>query len=1532
MSAALSQGPSLPKEFPSIPVALRKLSNPSNAAHKDIAAAAERLIKHPRFKPRGTHEDARHHAIADLIAQITMTLLDKFDGHSSFLVDFHRDLLEFHDALKERSERAEFSHFKTRLKQKLSGWYSRLEIPPPKELGKCGCRCRINCNCDCDCRCNCRCRRVCEGKCGDWARDNSTSNARDGQKPAWRPARRNLIVSIDGTSNQFGLNNTNVVELQSRIVKDDPDVVQLTYYNSGIGTYAPTSQRSVSWTAWLSSKFDLAFAFNFDRIIQAAYRWLVDHYQPGDRIYLFGFSRGAYQVRTLAAMIKTVGLVFPGNREQIPFAYEIYSEKFRGKDEVNSAQMAKHFKKTFSRRAGVHFLGVWDTVSSVGFMRGKSMPHTEAPYYVCTFRHALALDERRVKFSPEYWNGARSILTTEQQELDDSLSEQQVRHPIRHHSTFGQEPSSKHAHRVQAHPDVKEVWFAGSHSDIGGGNRRNLDLNLAGIPLMWMENEAMKAGLLLISRNPTTQLNFQQLVDDPLVESLSWFWWPLEVLPLRRLAYSTAGKTTRALHLGKGRAIVDGQKLHASVAFTKESYFPFATRVSDLAQDAKVDWPSIVGHTKLDDFSWALGHRDFVDMDLFDQSIVKPILDKLENGRPTRPKDIIGDVNHLRYIALSEDGARSLVTSLEGSIDTIALALINSSTEPKFQAACADCLSQLANYVFITRMSAKLDELKNALTQMVQVPSEDLSVQASGILCLLWINSEERDHSAVGGDLVQPTKLFDGLVKFVVEGLCAYLTEDRASWPSEILERLLSCFSQIVTDESLRRSLYDENIFDIIANLLEDGDHNPVHRHSLVRRRRFSKARRSTEVNASTKLKIKHKDQDYGIRLLFYLAKYEDGCQSIVDNGLIEKVAVVFEQRWRSKRRLAMEEVIRCTSRLAQHDKTRVAVLGTTLLQHITRAVSRLDVNLLSIRRSVSRLISADFNEEQLKQIQELLIDNIGGNNSELRTISLGLLREIDTSSLIHDYLFKATRKNLKSKSITIRYWALHTITLEVIHKSDMFRERLINGRVFRRLFDILQGEHIGMSTICGTALRMLCQYPDCLKAMVDGDCVKVLNTVLKSIYTSTPIHSVFQGIDGPVKSYLSASDRASRQDNVLTFLYETVENAPEGEEMTALVGRLVSDDTLDLIVNWIIHDDDEIRRQAGRLLRRLSSRDAVQTWAASASTLPGRLLGYLRSDNQAQPLAVIKAFCQHSRGFADSVVRAVDSDIIALLRMFTDPKQNLDNRLVDAIVNLASEDETAEVLYKARLFEALCTVIPQHEIGSVILRVLAENFSEEWQEGRASENAILEHIRDSEIITSLIQGLRSNEDSVVEHAARAVKALNTVGAGAGPNLSHISREDQDLWNQVIVELPDTSDSDASSDYTFDTDSDEDFMSDSDAEEVARSPSPDTHDSPVEQSTNTHDNITQEVEAALEGIKYAVEHLGDMSEARDEITQAVSDGVAVIAEAVAEGKTEIATAVSSAKADKMPIVSAPTDREGRETERGVVGEGNRGLD
>ncbi|KAF8878543.1 hypothetical protein BD779DRAFT_1554299 [Infundibulicybe gibba] len=352
---------------------------------------------------------------------------------------------------------------------------------------------------------------------------------------------RALIVCLDGTPNQFSKNNTNVFELYRRVIKNEN---QLTYYDSGIsGTYAKRS--FAHWKQVIFNRIDMATAWNFKKIILGAYRWLSANYKEGDKIYLFGFSRGAYQVRVLAAMISKVGLILPGNEDQIPFAYKLYadhkSDQYITQSANETFDMAARFKATSSRggRIQVHFLGVWDTVSSVGVAGSKPLPLIYQCEHFCYMRHAFALDERRVKFLPEYAQGGKSWDLGPERRLGVANwrgSDDWMRVFQPYNDPWTKDKVST-ADKPSLRPRVKEVWFAGSHSDIGGGIKSNTELNNTTISALWMGNEAMSAGLDLAPSE--IAWNWNELEVDRPTESLSFMWRILEVLPLKHLSYST---------------------------------------------------------------------------------------------------------------------------------------------------------------------------------------------------------------------------------------------------------------------------------------------------------------------------------------------------------------------------------------------------------------------------------------------------------------------------------------------------------------------------------------------------------------------------------------------------------------------------------------------------------------------------------------------------------------------------------------------------------------------------------------------------------------------------------------------------------------------------------------------------------------------------------------------------------------------------------------------------------------------------------
>lgn len=208
---------------------------------------------------------------------------------------------------------------------------------------------------------------------------------------------RTLVLCFDGTSNQFDGTNTNVVKFYA-LLKKDAFEQQLCYYQPGIGTYFNPGVISPIFQ-WGAKIMDEAVAWYLDAHVQGGYQFLMQNWRPGDKICIFGFSRGAYTARALAGMLHKIGLLPQDNPEQVPFAYKLFQ-----KTDDASVKIAAGFKRTFCRSVTIEFVGVWDTVASVGVIMGKNLPFTTSNKTIKTFRHALSLDERRVKFRPNLYH------------------------------------------------------------------------------------------------------------------------------------------------------------------------------------------------------------------------------------------------------------------------------------------------------------------------------------------------------------------------------------------------------------------------------------------------------------------------------------------------------------------------------------------------------------------------------------------------------------------------------------------------------------------------------------------------------------------------------------------------------------------------------------------------------------------------------------------------------------------------------------------------------------------------------------------------------------------------------------------------------------------------------------------------------------------------------------------------------------------------------------------------------------------------
>ena len=255
---------------------------------------------------------------------------------------------------------------------------------------------------------------------------------------------KNIVVCCDGTRAKYSSEekNTNVVRLFERLGPDGPN--QISYYDPGAGTYSPM------WTPagqWLAKGLESASGIGLTgtgirQNIAEAYRYLMAYYEPGDQVFLFGYSRGAHTVRTLAGMLFRCGLLTRGSQNLIPYMAEIYR---RGENDV-----AEDFKGRFSRHCRIHFIGVWDTVASVGYFRQRRFSDNALNPEVRYGFQALAMHERRYFFQPSIW---------------DKPVEGQT---------------------------IEQVWFPGCHGDVGGQDAYR---GISDIPLKWMMARAEACGL-----------------------------------------------------------------------------------------------------------------------------------------------------------------------------------------------------------------------------------------------------------------------------------------------------------------------------------------------------------------------------------------------------------------------------------------------------------------------------------------------------------------------------------------------------------------------------------------------------------------------------------------------------------------------------------------------------------------------------------------------------------------------------------------------------------------------------------------------------------------------------------------------------------------------------------------------------------------------------------------------------------------------------------------------------------------------------
>jgi uncharacterized protein (DUF2235 family) len=319
---------------------------------------------------------------------------------------------------------------------------------------------------------------------------------------------KNVVVCCDGTANEFTTDRTNVAKLFFTLVKDPSR--QVGYYHPGVGTMAPPGVLTKTG-AFLAQVAGMAWGYGLNNDIREAYVFIANNFEEGDRLFLFGFSRGAYTVRAVASLLHMYGLIGKGNEPLVPYAvrmmWAIHGVQKRRKKNAPADPrveeyfgLAEQFKATFSRPCKPHFVGVWDTVSSVGWLANPlSLPYTANNPDIQIGRHAIAIDEHRAFFRTNLWHLATNP--------------------------------------TQAGPkDMRQVWFPGVHCDVGGGYPEP-ESGLSKIALEWVIGEARDADLLFNDEKVETILGRRGqgfVKPDPngcMHESLTRWWRPMEYVP-----------------------------------------------------------------------------------------------------------------------------------------------------------------------------------------------------------------------------------------------------------------------------------------------------------------------------------------------------------------------------------------------------------------------------------------------------------------------------------------------------------------------------------------------------------------------------------------------------------------------------------------------------------------------------------------------------------------------------------------------------------------------------------------------------------------------------------------------------------------------------------------------------------------------------------------------------------------------------------------------------------------------------------------
>ncbi len=310
---------------------------------------------------------------------------------------------------------------------------------------------------------------------------------------------KRIITCSDGTWNKPGTKDrgvetkTNVEKMYKCIAptgsdKDGNTVRQLKAYDQGVGTGYTMKDRLIGGMT----------GDGIDKNIKDLYVFLCLSYEPGDEIYLFGFSRGAYTARSIGGFIRTCGILRPENIHLVEMAYKLYRD--RNAYSNPSSDLMRSFRGNYCHEdiTPIKCIAVWDTVGALGIplpwykVRNKNKYHfhdVTLGTYVENAFHALAIDDRRKLFTPTIWEKSKEVLQT-------------PNHP----------------------QQLEQRWFAGSHSNIGGGYA---DCGPSNIVLQWIIDKTSALGLNMVKPHYDVNADLDKGELRNSYTTSYWFWLPV---------------------------------------------------------------------------------------------------------------------------------------------------------------------------------------------------------------------------------------------------------------------------------------------------------------------------------------------------------------------------------------------------------------------------------------------------------------------------------------------------------------------------------------------------------------------------------------------------------------------------------------------------------------------------------------------------------------------------------------------------------------------------------------------------------------------------------------------------------------------------------------------------------------------------------------------------------------------------------------------------------------------------------------------